>query len=145
MWSINISICGPLISLSLVHYYLYLWSITISICGPQLSLSLVHYYLYLWSITISICGPLLSPSVAHYCTISICGPLLSPCGVHYYIHLCSISISIIVFDKLLLPIQNLLARWSRGMILASGVRGPGFKSRMSPILFLLVIISCYNW
>ena len=28
-----------------------------------------------------------------------------------------------------------LARWSRGMIRASGARGPGFKSRTSPTLF----------
>ena len=28
-----------------------------------------------------------------------------------------------------------LARWSRGMIRASGARGPGFKSRSSPEVF----------
>ena len=28
-----------------------------------------------------------------------------------------------------------VARWSRGMIRASGARGPGFNSRTSPIVF----------
>ena len=30
-----------------------------------------------------------------------------------------------------------LAQWSRGMIGASGAPGPGFKSRLSPITFIL--------
>ena len=33
-----------------------------------------------------------------------------------------------------------MARWSRGMILASGARGPGFKSRTSPETFWLFIL-----
>ena len=33
-----------------------------------------------------------------------------------------------------------VARWSRGMIRASGARGPGFKSRTSPMIFLNLLL-----
>ena len=35
------------------------------------------------------------------------------------------------------------ARWSRGMILALGARGPGFESRTSPTVFFNMHKSCY--
>ena len=38
-----------------------------------------------------------------------------------------------------------VARWSRGMICASDARGPGFKSRTSPMLLLFQVLICMGY
>ena len=38
-----------------------------------------------------------------------------------------------------LSLYVVLTRWSRGMLLASGARGPGFKSPTSPIFYTCVL------
>ena len=41
-------------------------------------------------------------------------------------------------SRFYIPSVNYLAWWSRGMIRASGARGPGFNSRPSPTIFFLL-------